>query len=161
MLRRIRHGGRVIALLLLGSYSLWWSVFLVQEARDWQGSDRWQVTRSLSLESTDGGQVRYTYAVDGWPFHSSRSHFFYAGTYLDPRPGRWLDRNRGLTAVAVFYDPQAPERAVLVRRLDSPWRLLPGLLLMSLLPLLLSVVGWRWWRRRKSLEPQNIVDESG
>lgn len=138
-----------LALLVGGS---WWTLQVVLELRDWLDSNFWAVTRSTGLIVQPGGGLRYGYRVEGWPYVGERTHFFLATPYLDGRHQRWLDANRGSTAVAVFYDPDAPWRAVLVPRVAMGWG--PGLWFtggglgaLAVLLVLFMTRRWRpWWR---------------
>lgn len=144
--RRCRWAGVLLAaLLVLGA---WGALRVGLELRDWLDSDTWRVTRSMLIDQQLDGGVRYGYEVDGWPYVSERTHFFHLSAYLDDRPRRWLDINRGLTAVAVFYDPDDPQRSVLVRRVDGTvWRI-PALLGLLWLLALGAVIIGGWWRSR-------------
>lgn len=136
---------------LLTGAALWGMARLGLELRDWLDSHTWEVTRSTGVAVEPGGGVTYGYEVDGWPHTGQRTHFFLTVSYLDDRPRRWLDANRNATAVAVFYDPDAPTRAVLVPRVETTVWVAPGVVV--LLPLL-GLGALAWWRRHLSRRPE-------
>jgi len=146
-MQRFRKASPWLTTLLIG-VALWGMARLGLELRDWLDSHTWEVTRSTGVLVEPGGGVIYGYEVEGWPHTGQRTHFFLTVSYLDDRPRRWLDANRNAIAVAVFYDPDAPGRAVLVPRVGATaW---VGLGTMALAPLL-ALGGLLWgWRRRLS-----------
>ncbi len=125
------------------------------EWRDWKASSSWQTvtTRDFTIQPKNSS-VRYHYVVNNQTYEGDRIYFFVIAPFQDDRVLRWIDVNRSANELIVHYDPDMPERSVLVRGgLNSEWfwqfPIICGVAgLMILLPLLLFSGLWRWLRQQ-------------
>ena len=126
---------------------------LLSDLRDWQDSDTWAATPSSSFSiQSKTSQVRYTYVVDGQTYHGRQVRFFEWLLYSDGTDLEWQHTHRDVPVVTVYYDPEQPERAVLVREVEQERviALLLGIAYAVLViggPLLLFGAFWWWWWR--------------
>lgn len=146
----MKHG-RSFLLLMLGMIGIvgWLSMGMIADLRDWLGSDTWRVTPSTRLTiHPKTSRVTYTYEVDDYEYAGERTYFFVNAPYLDDRHLAWLYAHRGASTVTVYYDPDAPERAVLVREIGPAlginWMFVTVYTcLICLLPV--AFLGGIWW----------------
>ena len=133
---------------------VWLTSQVFVDFRDWLDSDTWTATQSTSLTiQPKTSRVIYTYTVGGQEYSSERTHFFVTAPYLDDRHLAWLNTYRQATGTTVYYNPDAPERAVLVREggsvLGIQWMVMAGYAcLVCLLPVILFGGIW-WWLRQQ------------
>jgi len=126
---------------------------LLGDLRDWQDSATWAATPSSSFSiQSKTSQVRYTYVVDGQTYHGRQVRFFEWLLYSDGKDLEWQHAHRDVPVVTVYYDPEQPERAVLVRKVERE-RVIALLLSIAYAglviggPLLLFGAFWWWlWR---------------
>jgi hypothetical protein len=92
---------------------------LLGDLRDWRDSDIWAATPSSSFSiHSKTSEVRYTYVVDGQTYHGRQVRFFEWLLYSDGADLEWQHAHRDVPVVTVYYDPEQPERAVLVREVE-------------------------------------------
>ncbi len=126
---------------------------LLSDLRAWRDSATWVATPSSSFSiQSKTSQVRYTYVVDGQTYHGRRVRFFEWLLYSDGKDLEWQHTHRDVPVVTVYYDPEQPERAVLVREVEQEQviALLLGIAYAVLViggPLLLFGAFWWWWWR--------------
>lgn len=136
--------------------TLWIASQVAIDTRDWLNSDTWVATQSTRLTiQPKTSTVIYDYEVDGQTYTNRRTLFFVGALYDDARHLAWLNAHRQATAVTVYYDPIAPEQAVLVREVPSTlfleWIFTIGYVgFVCLLPGLFFGAVW-WWLRRQFL----------
>ena len=145
----------IMFLLLSGGMLIVLALLFGREWRDWQSSSSWQRTTTSDFTiQPKNSSVHYRYVVAGQEYEGDRVYFFVLTPFQDDRVLRWLDINHNATELIVHYDPDAPERSVLVRGgLDDPWfwrfPLICGVAgLLILLPLLFFGGLWRWLRQQ-------------
>lgn len=86
--------------------------------RDWRDSDSWATTQSTHFAiSPKTSTATYSYTVDDQEYTNGRTHFFTIQDQ-DPRWSEWQVAHTGLEQVTVYYDPDAPQRSVLVPTAD-------------------------------------------
>ena len=142
-------------LLLSGGMLIVLALLFGREWRDWQDSSSWQrtTTNDFTIQPKNSS-VRYRYVVAGQEYEGDRIYFFVLAPFQDDRVLRWLDTNRNATELIVHYDPDAPERSVLVRGgLNDEWfwqyPIICGVAgLLILLPLFFFGGLWRWLRQQ-------------
>jgi hypothetical protein len=143
--------GVMLVFFVIG-IGLWLALWAAAEVRDWLDSDTWAATESTSLTiQPKTSQVMYTYQVGGREYTGQRTHFFVSTPYQDDRHLTWLNEHRQASVVTVYYDPDAPGQAVLVRQVDLTVGINAGLVAGAVclscgLPLI--VVGGLWWWMR-------------
>ena len=129
-------------------------IIVGRDLRDWADSDSWVTVQTADFTiQPKTSLVQYRYTINSQTYESERTHFFVSATFQDPRHLAWLNSHRQATEITVYYDPDAPQRAVLVPEITSIWELqLPLALLMAcviiLLPILFFGFLWRWLRRQ-------------
>jgi hypothetical protein len=145
----------VIGILVAGGLLFFLFLIFFSEWRDWRDSDSWQAvtTREFTIQPKSSS-VRYRYVVDDRVYEGDRIHFFVLAPFQDDRVLGWIDGNRQVTELTVYYDPEAPERAVLVRTgLTDVWFMQFVLIcgvagIVVLVPVLFFGGLWRWlWRQ--------------
>ncbi len=125
------------------------------EWRDWQSSSSWQRTTTHDFTiQPKSSSIRYRYVVNGQEYEGDRIYFFVLAPFQDNRVLQWINVNRNATKLIVHYDPNAPDRSVLVRGgLNNEWfwqyYFICGVVgLVVLLPLLFFGGMWRWLRQQ-------------
>lgn len=142
-----------ILFLLFAMVVLAWLLFSTwRDWQDWRESEGWPSTTSSSFAiNHKSSRVRYTYLVKNQEYTSSRARFFERLLYEGIGDLEWQQAHRDATEVMVYYDPEHPERSVLVREVESE-RVLMLLLtlvycgLALLLPFFL--IGLSFWTLR-------------
>ncbi len=145
----------VTFLLVSGGIFVFLMLRFGAERRDWLDSSSWQrvTTRDFTIQPKNSS-VHYRYIVNDQEYEGDRIYFFVLAPFQDDRVLGWINTNRNATELIVHYDPDAPERSVLVRSgLEDPWFLQFPIIcgfagLVILLPLLFFGSLWRWLRRQ-------------
>ena len=105
----------LVMVLLANSLLTTW-----QDWQDWQGSDSWAKTTSTHFAiNHKSSRVSYSYLVNGQSYTGTRVRFFEGWLYDGLTDLEWLHAHRDVSEVTVYYDTQAPQRAVLVKEIDS------------------------------------------
>ncbi|MCA9919934.1 MAG: DUF3592 domain-containing protein [Anaerolineales bacterium] len=142
-------------LLISGGLLILLALMLSGEWRDWQDSSSWQhVTTSDFTIQPKNSSARYRYIVDGQQYEGGRIYFFVLARFQDDRVLRWLEFNRQAEELTVYYDPDLPQRSVLVRGgLEDPWFLQFPIIcgvagLFVLIPVVIFGSLWRWLQQQ-------------
>lgn len=143
-----------ILLMLFIFALLAWQLFRVaRDGRDWRDSDSWLSTTSSSFAiSHKSSTIRYTYLVDGVEYTSYRVRFFEGLLYERIGDLESQQAHRDITEVTVYYDPEHPQRSVLVREVEFERVLMLLLTLVHCGLALLQpfiLIGLSWWILRR------------
>ena len=132
-----------IVVLLVNSLLTTW-----QDWQDWRDSDSWAKTTSTHFAiNHKSSRVSYSYLVNGQSYTGTRVRFFEGWLY-----DGLTDLHRDVNEVTIYYDTQAPQRAVLVKDIDlarvaTQLFTLVYCALAFLLPFLFIGLSF-WWLRR-------------
>ncbi len=150
MWKRLKKGGLAIFFVLCGLCN-WLLLNIGEDLRDYSDSSRWETVMTSTFDIGKSGQVEYVYFVDERRYTNRRTHFFAGRDGDHARLNEWINSNRQAAEITVYYNPNVPERSVLVPTIDWEWMLQIGItaviiLLSILLPYLFFRYMWGWLR---------------